>query len=582
VAALSLCANLAGIGWGLPARWHPDEKADAASRMAREGTLAPESFINPSLPLYVQWPVMWAQARAAEAGLLRGRAADPLWVGRILSALAGAAAVALTGLAAGRIRRAWTTLSAALLAAAPGVVNLCHFATPEPWLLLGTAATLLLALDHLHRRRSALALGLALGLTAGTKYTAAALLVPCLLAVWLRPRAGGPRPWEPQALAGAGAVAILAAVLLAAAPGQALAGTLHLGDARLLRPEHAAAFVRSLATALVLTGVALAALGVAARSGAPRARALARADVIVVGLAAATAFLATTPFAALRPGRFLSDLAFNQQTRHEYKGLVGASTSFGPYLSLLSDAMTGPLAVAAVLGALLALARALRGDRAAAIVASAAVAPYLLVASSGHQAMRFLVPALPAAAILAAFALRVLPPGKAQAPLAALVLARAALASVLVVRLFFADSRDRAARWIAANVPAGETIDVIANNPGYGPVLPPGRLRIVPTLSREMAPADRFRAAAAAYRGSSARWLVLTASYYERFLEHPEQAPERAAFFRELLEGRGGFEVAARFRQKGWLRPNAEFLDPEIVVLRKRADSPPAGQLPTR
>ena len=73
-------------------------------------------------------------------------------------------------------------------------------------------------------------------------------------------------------------------------------------------------------------------------------------------------------------------------------------------------------------------------------------------------------------------------------------------------------------------------------------------------------------------------WLVLTASYYERFLDHPDQAPERAAFFRDLLEGRGGFAVAARFRQEGWRRPSAEFLDPEIVVLRRTS----GDQLPMR
>ena len=57
--------------------------------------------------------------------------------------------------------------------------------------------------------------------------------------------------------------------------------------------------------------------------------------------------------------------------------------------------------------------------------------------------------------------------------------------------------------------------------------------------------------------------MVLSAAYYERFLEHPEQLPERAAFFRDLLEGRAGFQVAARFRQSGWRRPPAEFLDPD-------------------
>ena len=114
-------------------------------------------------------------------------------------------------------------------------------------------------------------------------------------------------------------------------------------------------------------------------------------------------------------------------------------------------------------------------------------------------------------------------------------------------------------------------MDVIANNPGYAPKVPAGRtLRVVPTLSREMAPADRFADAARLYPAEASDWLVLTASYYERFLEHPDQRPERAAFFRDLLAGRGGFDVTARFRQEGWRRPEAEFLDPEIVVLRKR------------
>jgi len=221
--------------------------------------------------------------------------------------------------------------------------------------------------------------------------------------------------------------------------------------------------------------------------------------------------------------------------------------------------------------------RALKGDRAAAVVVAAAAAPYVLVATSGHQAMRFLAPALPPAVLLAALALRALVPPKVQTPVIGLVAARAAIGAVLVLRLFFVDSRYGAARWLDTHVPGGQAIDLITNNPGYGPALEPGRARIVPTLSREMAPAERFGAAAAAYRDEGAPWLVLTASYYERFLDHPEQAPERAAFFRDLLEGRGGYEVAARFRQEGWRRPAAEFLDPEIVVLRKTA-----AHIPTR
>ncbi|HET6896706.1 MAG TPA: glycosyltransferase family 39 protein, partial [Vicinamibacteria bacterium] len=234
--------------------------------MARAGTLEPDSFINPSLPLYVEWPLLWIQSRVAGEG---GRAADPLLVGRVLSALAGAGAVFVIGLAGGLVRRDLGALAASALGVAPGIVNLCHFATPEPWLLLATAVTLLFALEHLRGERGIVALGVALGLAAATKYTAAALLVPVLVAVLLRPRAEA----EPAArshasvMALAGVLLLAMGIALATGPGRALAGSLHLKDVRLLRPEHAAGFVESAALLLMGAGAFLVVVGVAARRG---------------------------------------------------------------------------------------------------------------------------------------------------------------------------------------------------------------------------------------------------------------------------------------------------------------------------
>jgi hypothetical protein len=569
-AGLALVLDLAGITWGLPARWHPDEKADTAAEMALARRLRPDSFINPSLPLYLMAPVLWMQARLAQGGALRGRAADALLAGRALSALAGAAAVYVLGRAALRAHPRLGALPAFLFALMPGAVNLCHFATPEAWLLLGTAATLALALGHLRGEVPAWALGFALGLTASTKYTAVALLVPALAAVWLRKPPATPGPPRSGLLISLAGVLLAAGLALALGGAQPLAAGLHLKDARLLHPEHALGFVRSVEHALLLGGAVLALLAALA----PRARwaeRLAREGVAVVIVAAATGFLIGTPYALLDSPAFLSDLAFNHQTRFEYKGLVGASTSYLAYVRLMRDALTGPFLVAAGAGVVVAAARARAGDGAAAIVFTGLLAPYLLVASSGHQALRFLAPALPAGAWLAAIGLAALPSAAARRGAAALVLTRAAIGSVLVVRLFFVDSRLAAQRWIEEHVPAGATVDLIANNPGYAPALPPGRtLRVVPTLSREMAPPDRFLEAARRYPSEASPWLVLTASYYERFLEHPEQRPERAAFFGDLLDGRNGFEVVARFREQGWLRPPVEFVDPEIVILRKK------------
>ena len=124
LAALAFALDVAGTTWGLPARWHPDEKADSAARMAKDGTLAPDSFINPSLSVYAMVPAIWAQQRAADAGLLKGRASDPVVAGRLLSAGAGAMAVFLTGLLGARLSPGIGLLGAALLAVAPGMVNL--------------------------------------------------------------------------------------------------------------------------------------------------------------------------------------------------------------------------------------------------------------------------------------------------------------------------------------------------------------------------------------------------------------------------------------------------------------------------
>jgi len=448
-------------------------------------------------------------------------------------------------------------------------VNLCHFATPEPWLLLGTAATLAVAVAHAEGRAPATFVGLFLGLTASMKYTAAALVVPVLAAVWLRDLDARDR--RGPAWLGALGLAALALGLALVLGGGALAARLRLEDVRLLHPESALRFTRRLGIGVLSAGTLAVALSAFAGAGRPWALRLARREVAVVALAAVAGFAAGSPFVIVEPFRFLSGLAFNDQTRFEYKGLTGTGTSFVPYLGLLADGLTGPMLAAAAVGLLVAAGRALRQERACAIVALAALSPYVLVAASAHQALRFLAPTFPPAAWLAALGLSALSGLRVRRAAAGLVLTRAALGSLLLVRLFYVDARRQAARWIDEHVPSGAKVDLISNVPGYAPTLPPGRtLRVVPTLSREMAPADRFAEAAQRYPAEASDWLVLTASYYERFLDHPDQQPERAQFFRALLDGRAGFEVAARFRQDGWRRPPNEFLDPEIVILRKK------------
>lgn len=572
---LALALNAAGATWGLPSRFQPDEKADTVADMVGEHRLLPDSYINPSLPLTLTAPLIVVQQ--ALFASLPAPWSDPLLAARLLSAVAGAAAVLLLGLAIARVDPRASLVAPFLLALAPGVVNLCHFATPEAFVLAATALVLLLAVRHLEQRTPAWALGLALGLAVSTKYTAVALGAPVLAALWLRRR---------EAMDGrdraawliAGAAALVAGLLLATTPGARLAGSLGLADARLLHPDSARAFVRALGVAALASGAFLLAAPALAKAKHASAwvQPLLRREVVVAGLAAAAGFLVGTPGALLEPRRFLSDLAFDAQTRHEYKGLVGEPSSWGAYLGLAGDALTRPLLATALIGLVLALVRAWRGGRVALVVALAALAPYALVASSGHRALRFLAPALPAAAWLAAWALAEIRRRLVRRLLTAAVVTRAAVAAALVVRLFFVDSRLLAERWMEANVPLGATLDLITNYAGYVPRVPAGRTaRVLRTLSREMAPVERFQEAASSYPAEASSWLVLTGAFYQRFLDHPDQRPERALFFSDLLAGRKGFETVARFREEGWLRPAAdEFLDPEIVILSRTRRTP--------
>ena len=248
---------------------------------------------------------------------------------------------------------------------------------------------------HLEDRAPAWALGLALGLAVSTKYTAAALAVPVLAAVWLRrARAGRREPTgRPGSLAGLVALAASASRSPAgrALPSRRASASPTCGC---FTPSRRGPSCRASRARASPAGRRCWACWPFAPGPARRASraSVVRREVVVAGLAAAAGFVLGTPGAVLEPRAFLSDLAFNAQTRHEYKGLVGEATSFGAYLGLAADALT--LARARGGGRRASRSpsrRAWRGGRRRRSSSrSPPLAPYLLVASSGHRAMRFL------------------------------------------------------------------------------------------------------------------------------------------------------------------------------------------------
>lgn len=216
VAAVPRCI---GLRWGLPsaAHWysyHPDESTNqtlgAVLRMTLGGDLNPHFFNYPSLYIYFTY---LGYMVASGLGLMHPlpNNATQLWtimydvllVGRVLTALFGAATVPLVYLIGRDISRRRTGLMAALfLAFLPGCVQHSHFATVDIpatffitlalWLtvraLQSTQATEpdAAALDTRQQlQQLMLAAGVA-GLAAATKYNAGLVFIAPLLALYLQ------------------------------------------------------------------------------------------------------------------------------------------------------------------------------------------------------------------------------------------------------------------------------------------------------------------------------------------------------------------------------------------------------------
>ena len=107
-------------------------------------------------------------------------------------------------------------------------------------------------------------------------------------------------------------------------------------------------------------------------------------------------------------------------------------------------------------------------DPSSLILLLGALAPYLFVASSGHRAMRFVAPVLPAAAWLAARGISGIMKGqRAVGVVQGAVFARAALGSLLVIRLFFVDSRRERLEPLIAAIPKTSSHRIEFQNLGW-------------------------------------------------------------------------------------------------------------------
>jgi hypothetical protein len=189
--------------------------------------------------------------------------------------------------------------------------------------------------------------------------------------------------------------------------------------------------------------------------------------------------------------------------------------------------------------------------------------PILLLLFAAHvKTVRFLVPALPAVAVLAAEGLaaltgRLAPPARAVLAVAvsvAVILQGAAFTAIYAVP----DARVAAARWLDEHAGAREVV-AIEDPPGYGPPIgsptpaltrPPMRVEILwrgfYQIHERLDESERRRRLFDVL--DRADWLALSEGHRAEFTAAPELRPVEAAFYGDLDAGKLAFEKVAEFK----------------------------------
>ena len=209
IVLLSLLLRLYGLNWDQGNSFHPDERQIMfhvtvltwPNSLAQfldpvNSPLNPHFFAYGSFPLYLLASLGNILVRFSPT---LGTFTNLTLVGRVLSALFDCGTVLFTGLLALKLtndttpgrRYAWNValLAAALVAFTPLQLQLSHFYAVDTMLLFFVILTVYACVCLINAEepiRWALLVGLAYGLALGTKFSAAPLAVPLLVAVFLR------------------------------------------------------------------------------------------------------------------------------------------------------------------------------------------------------------------------------------------------------------------------------------------------------------------------------------------------------------------------------------------------------------
>jgi 4-amino-4-deoxy-L-arabinose transferase-like glycosyltransferase len=252
-------------------------------------------------------------------------------------------------------------------------------------------------------------------------------------------------------------------------------------------------------------------------AGWGRWRALGKATVL-----AAAGFVLTSPFVLIHAGAAWEDVSRVQRlARAGWLGFENDPIAPLAYADRLWEAI-GPLVVLAAVGVVAALFRRSRTDL---VLLSFVGAYWLTLMPQAAHFDRYILPLVPALAVLAGSI-------RAVVPFALVALLIPLAWSIGDAReLTNTDTRVRAETWVAANVPRS---DAIAADPSTLSLVDRKVVRLeLPGPGRPSDPArdlERLRA-------DGVKWVIVSGAVTDRVLAAPDRYPREALFYEQLGHG---------------------------------------------
>jgi|GEM_PF-6629272 hypothetical protein len=192
ILATNFILNIWGLDWGLPQLWHPDEMVHKAEAMHEYHTPDHDYHAYGSLPYYqiillAVWPIdIWQESlnwQSIEIWTVN------TWFARFISVLMATGIVWIVyGLGNKLFDRKTALISVGLMSVTMGLTNIAHFATADISSIFWSTLAAYFVIRTWQRglKRDYILSGALCGIAAAVKYIGGIMILPLLIAHWLR------------------------------------------------------------------------------------------------------------------------------------------------------------------------------------------------------------------------------------------------------------------------------------------------------------------------------------------------------------------------------------------------------------